>query len=104
MPRRSRSNTAAGGLRELLIAADDARRESWRRPRPWDWPGINRELPMGDWDLDLRAGRAVVVDSTTLLCALSGAGLPCGDYGYGGKYWQTTFLLDELGELTEYVD
>ena len=104
MPRRSRSNTAAAeGLRELLIAEADAGRERWRQPRAWDWPGLNRGLPMLDWELDLRAGRAVVVSSTQLMCALGRAGLPYDRFGYGGADWRKVFVLDEFGGLTEWT-
>jgi hypothetical protein len=43
-----RQKTNTTGLRQLLIAADDAFREAWRQPQVWDRPGKNRELPMSD--------------------------------------------------------
>jgi hypothetical protein len=67
-------------------------------PPPWSAPrGWPDEL------LDaLKAGEAVVVSSSTLLGAFIEAGLPTKDYGYGGRYWRLSFVLDEHDRLTEY--
>jgi hypothetical protein len=89
------------GLRELLIADDDGFRAAWRSPRAWDSrPPTQRELPMLDWDLALRAGQRVVVSSSRLLCALMRAGVPHREYAFGGRYCNSVFVLDEYDQLT----
>jgi hypothetical protein len=95
----------ASQLRELLIADDDEFRARWRKPRGWEQPGVNRELPMLDWGIDLRAGRSVVVvSSSRLMCALLHAGLPCQEYCFGGRYFKSEFVLDENDRLIEVDD
>jgi hypothetical protein len=97
-----RTSNASGGLRELLIAEADHRRERWARGPHWGWPeDTDWTLPMLDWEIDLRAGRAVLVSSTALLVALMHAGLPHDRFAYGGADWHKSFLLDERGGLTE---
>ncbi|MGA7050123.1 MAG: hypothetical protein WBZ37_02445 [Mycobacterium sp.] len=49
----------------------------------------------------LKAGEAVVLSSSSLLCVLSPAGLPHADYCFGRRYWGSTFVLDERDQLTE---
>jgi hypothetical protein len=94
---------STAGLRGLLIADDNARRERWRQPSPgWEWlTEKQRELPMTDWDIDLRAGRSVVVSATQMLSALLHAGLPHRQFAYGGADWDKCFILDEDDRLTE---
>jgi hypothetical protein len=87
MPRQMSSST---GLRRLLI---EAHQESWDR---WRVPGM-----MSDFELDLKAGRPVVVSSAQILSALMRAGLPYRDFAYGGSAWGKTFVLDERDELSE---
>jgi hypothetical protein len=80
-------------LRELLIA------EELRAYGPggrWHIPGHRYEFLEA-----LQAGEPVGVPSEQLLKALSHAGLPNADYGYGGRYWSSTFVLDERDQLTE---
>jgi hypothetical protein len=50
-----------------------------------------------------RAIQPLVVDSSTILCALMHAGLPCDEYEFGGRYWGKQFLLDEDGRLSEWT-
>jgi hypothetical protein len=52
----------------------------------------------------LKAGQPVVVSSAVLMRALLHAGLPCDEYCFGGQYYKATFLLDERGQLSEYVE
>ena len=44
-----------------------------------------------------------MVSSDGLMPVLFHAGLPCGDYCYGGKYFESSFVLDEHDQLTEYA-
>jgi hypothetical protein len=98
---RQKSNTT--GLRQLLIRADDDFRAAWRRPQPFDYPGKNRELPMGDGGRALRAGEAVILSGSEIFGALFHAGQPTEGWRRGeandGKRW----LLDERDRLSEWV-
>jgi hypothetical protein len=38
-----------------------------------------------------------------LLSAFIDAGLPCNEYGFGGRYYKSAFLLDEHDRLSEWV-
>jgi hypothetical protein len=58
---------------------------------------------MLDWELDLRAGRAVVVSSVQLSAALGHAGLPCDRFWFGGADWHKVYVLDERDQLSEFV-
>jgi hypothetical protein len=84
-----RARQQSDGLRELLIAD---REKSLRR---WAIPGRPDEFLE-----DLRAHVPVVVSSAQLMQALMHAGLPCDDYAYGGRYFQTSFVLDETDQLS----
>lgn len=73
------------------------------RPPPWSAPrGWADEL------LDeLKAGRPVVVGSSTLLCAMMAAGLPEATYRrfcWGGPDFEKLFEIDEQDRLTEWTD
>jgi hypothetical protein len=82
------------GLRQLLIAEWAHRSKRWP---PADG-GEHEELK------DLRAGRAVVVHSDTLLTVLLREGLPVDRYCYGGPDYEKLFVLDERDQLHDYVD
>jgi len=91
------------GLRELLIAADDARREEWRRgPHHPCWDGADWELPVDDGDRALRAGEPVVLFSDELRGALRFGGLDWRPYARGGPEDGKRWLLDENDRLTEW--
>jgi len=97
------SNTT--GLRAMLIAADEDRRERWRRgPHP-GWPeDTNWELPFDDGDRALRAGEPVVLWSSELFDALFYAGQPTEGCRHGEVNAVKRWLLDQRDRLTEYVD
>ena len=59
---------------------------------------------MSEYEQALVAGEPIVIDSGTLMCALTHAGLPSDDYAFGGRYWGKQFLLDEDGTLSEWTD
>jgi hypothetical protein len=99
-PARARS----GGMRQLLIAADDAFREAWRQPQSWDYPGKNRELPMGDGGRALRAGEPVILSGSEIFGALFHAGQPTEGWRHGEVNAVKRWLLDQRDRLTEYVD
>ena len=80
------------GLRQLLIAADDARRARWQQPRAWQT--TSTPLPFDDAAVALRAGHPLIVSSAQVLSALMRAGLPTADFAYGGRYWNRPLLLD----------
>jgi hypothetical protein len=97
------SNT--DGLRQLLIQADEDRRERWRRgPHHACWSNANWGLPFDDGDRALRAGEAVVLWSSELCDALHHAGLDWRPYARGGVNDGKRWLLDEHDRLSEYVD
>jgi hypothetical protein len=88
MPRRMAKT--ASGLRELLIAECERSLHRWRIPgRVYEYEGA------------LKSGAAVGLSSARLMRALSAARLPCDDYCYGGRYFRSTFLLDERDQLSE---
>jgi hypothetical protein len=93
----------SSGMRALLIAADEAFRDAWRRPQPWDYPGKNRELPMSDGGRALRGVESVILSGSEIHGALFHAGLPtvgwCRGEANDGKRW----LLDERDRLSEWV-
>jgi len=91
------------GLRAMLIAADDDRRERWRRgPHP-GWPeGTNWELRFDDGDRALRAGEPVVLWSSELFDALHHAGGDWRSFARGGADDGKRWLLDGNDRLTEY--
>ena len=87
MPRR---RSSAEGLRGWLIS------DRVRFQQRWGIPGVRDEF------LDaLHAGEPVVISSATVMAALIHAGQPCGEYCFGGKYFQSSFLLDERDQLSE---
>jgi len=91
---------ASSGMRELLIADREYRLPGCPPPPPWSAPrGWRDELLKA-----LKAGQPVVVDSSVLIRALLHAGLPCDDYCFGGQYYKANFLLDQRGQLSEYVE
>ncbi|BCQ07718.1 hypothetical protein JMUB5695_01139 [Mycobacterium heckeshornense] len=81
---------STSGLRELLIAGHEP---SWQR---WRIPGR-----ACDFELDLKAGRPVVVSSAQLLAALMRAGLPHREFALGGQHHGGAFVLDEHDRLVE---
>jgi hypothetical protein len=95
----------SGPLRNLLIAERDAQRKRWRQHPMPGWPAdTNKELPVTDREVDLRAGRLVVVGSGQLFTVLHHAGLDWRPYAFGGQHFRSVFLLDEHDRLTELVD
>src|SRR6478752_687263 len=88
--RRRADNT----LRALLL--EEHRRVVGPQSR-WYIPG----RPPSDYEQALVAGEPVIVSSSMLMRALLHAGLPCDEYCYGGRYYKTTFLLDQRGQLSE---
>jgi hypothetical protein len=87
-------------MRELLIADREYRLPGCPPPGPWAAPRGGRDELLEA----LRSGQAVVVSSSVLMRALFHAGLPCDEYCFGGRYYKATFLLDERGQLSEYVE
>jgi hypothetical protein len=99
----ARQKTNTTGLRQLLIAADDAFREAWRQPQVWDRPGKNRELPMSDGGRALRAGEAVILSGSEIFGALFHAGQPTDGWRHGEANDRKRSLLDEQDRLSEWV-
>jgi hypothetical protein len=92
---RRRTQRTDNTLRQLLLAY-------WR----------NRFGPTGRWHIPGRvseyeqalvAGEAIVVDSSTIMCALNHANLPCDDYAFGGRHSGKQWHLDVDGALTEWT-
>jgi hypothetical protein len=88
------------GLRELRIAYREHRLPNSTPPPPWSAPRARPDELLDE----LKSGNAVVVSSSTLLSAFIDAGLPCREYGFGGRYYKSAFLLDERDKLSEYVE
>lgn len=86
MPRR---RATATGLRELLVAECERSMQRWRIPGQ-----------VYEYEDALKSGAAVAVSSSRLMRALAGARLPCGDYCYGGRYFKSSFVLDERDQLS----
>ncbi|MCV7101541.1 hypothetical protein [Mycobacterium palustre] len=82
-------NKAASGLRKLLIADRQRGLKRWATSEP------------DGWLEDLGARVPVVVSSAQLMCALMHAGLPHKDYVFGGRYFKSTFILDEHDQLAD---
>lgn len=95
MPRRIANANTTGGLRALLIAIEE---RAYGPGGRWHIPGHRYEFLEA-----LRAGGPVVVSSERIFTALSHAGLCDEEYCYGGRYFQTTFVLDERDQLREYA-
>jgi hypothetical protein len=85
-----RARQRSGGLREALIANQERSLERWAIPGKPD-----------AFLAALRAGEAVVVSSAMVMGALIHARRPCDEYCFGGRYFRSTFLLDEHDELRE---
>jgi hypothetical protein len=81
------------GLGDLLIAEWDRSMLRWRIPGR-----------VSEHEEALKSGKPVVVSSSTLLCAFMHAGLPHRTFAYGGRDWGKSFVLDERGQLSEYVE
>jgi hypothetical protein len=55
--------------------------------------------------LELAAGEPVVIDSSTLMCALLHAGLSgIDDYAFGSRHCGRQFLLDVDGTVSEWTE
>jgi hypothetical protein len=65
----------------------------------WRIPGH-----VSEYEKALKAGDPVGVSSSALLRVLMHAGLPHGQFAYGGADWHKTFVLDENDQLSEYTE
>jgi hypothetical protein len=92
------SNTS--GLRELLIADREYRLQGCPKPGPWAAPRGGRDQLLDE----LKAGRPVEVDSSTLMVALMHARMDYRAYAFGGVHEGKRFELDEHDRLTELAD
>ena len=93
---RRRTQRTDDTLRQLLLAYWRSRFGPTGR---WHIPGR-----VSEYEQALMAGEAIVVDSSTIMCALNHAGLPSDEYAFGGQHWGKKFLLGEDGSLSEYVE
>jgi hypothetical protein len=99
-----RTTPRGAGLRQMLIAADDAQRERWRRGPHYGWPaGTDWDLPLGDGDRALRAGEAVIVSSVELFGAFHHAGLSTAGWCRGDVNDGKRFVLDVQDRLGVYA-
>jgi hypothetical protein len=92
---RRRTQRTDNTLRQLLLAYWRSRFGPTGR---WHIPGR-----VSEYEQVLVAGEAIVIDSSTIMCALLHAGLPSEDYAFGGRYWGKQFLLDVDGTLSEWT-
>ena len=90
MPRRQQRST---GLRQVLIQEWDRGMARWRIPGR-----------ICEYEEALKAGKPVVVSSSSMLRAFMAAGLPTDRFAYGGPDWGKSFLLDERDQISEYVE
>jgi hypothetical protein len=74
---------------------------SWRHPQSWDYPGKNRELPMGDRGRALRAGEPVILSGSEIFGALFHAGQPTEGWRHGEVNAVKRWLLDQRDRLTD---
>src|SRR6478609_6330827 len=91
MPRRQQQRST--GLRQVLIQEWDRGMVRWRIPGR-----------VCEYEQALKAGKPVVVSSSSMLSAFLAAGLPADQFGYGGRHWRKSFLLDEHDQISEYSD
>jgi hypothetical protein len=96
MGRRRAGARTDGTMRRLLLADHCQRFGPGGR---WHIPGR-----VCDYERALTDGEAVVVDSSTVMCALMHAGLPSDDFAFGGRDYGRTLLLDEHDQLTELCE
>ena len=92
---RRRTQRTDNTLRQLLLAYWRSRFGPTGR---WHIPGR-----VSDYEQALVAGEAIVVDSSTIMCALNHAGLPSDDYAFGGSHWGKQWHLDVDGALSEWT-
>jgi hypothetical protein len=92
---RRRTQRTDNTLRQLLLAYWRSRFGPTGR---WHIPGR-----VSEYEQALVAGEAIVIDSSTLMCALNHARLPSDDYGYGGRHWGKQWHLDVDGALSEWT-
>ena len=77
---RRRTQRADNTLRQVLLK--DHRNKFGPTGR-WHIPGR-----VSEYEQALVAGEAIVVDSSTIMCALNHAGrLPSDEYAFGGRHW-----------------
>jgi hypothetical protein len=92
------------GRRRTQRADDTLRQVVLKDHRNRFGPGGRWHIPgrVSEYEQALVAGKPVVVDSGTLMCALLHAGLPSDPYVYGGRHWGKQLMLDVEGTLTEW--